>query len=122
MPEPATSQAHGAASSEARDALAAESKAAFELLTRAAVSLEPLGGAGELTPACARLGTLLARDHAVVELAGGRRSDVVDALLGAHVLAPFVAASVTIRVCAAARFGYEARWPDGRVEAPPPDE
>jgi len=119
MPEPAKSQAHGAASTEARGALAAESTAAFELLTRATVRLEPLGGAGELTSVCGRLGTLLARDHAVVEVSGGRRSDVVDALFGARVLAPFVAASVTVRICAAARFDYEVRWPDGRVETLP---
>src|SRR5689334_1003966 len=106
MREPASLQAHGAAATEAREALAAESKTAFELLTRAAVDLEPLGGAGELAAACTRLAALLAREHAVVEVAGGRRSDVIDALCGAQVLAPFVAASVTIRVCAAARFDY----------------
>ena len=64
----------------------------------------------------------MARDHAVVEVAGAQRSQVIDALFDAHVLAPSVAASVTIRVRAAAAFGYEVRWPDGRVEGPPPDE
>ncbi|HEX6836202.1 MAG TPA: hypothetical protein VF334_06490, partial [Polyangia bacterium] len=118
--EPATSaQAHVAATD---DALASESRSAFELLTRAVAGLEPLGGAGEIEPACARLGALLARDHALVELAGGQRSLAVDALVGAHLLAPTVAASVTIRVRAATAFGYEVRWPDGRVEVPPPDE
>jgi hypothetical protein len=121
MAEPAQSQAHGAGSMEARNALAAESTAAFELLTRATVRLDPLGGAGELTSLCGRLGTLLARDHASVEVAGGRRSDVIEALFGERVVAPFVASSVTVRICAAARFDYEVRWPDGRAETLPDD-
>jgi len=55
-------------------------------------------------------------------VAGAQRSRVVDAIVEAEVLAPSVAPSVTIRVRAAAAFWYEVRWPDGRVEGPPPDE
>lgn len=70
----------------------------------------------------ARIAALLAREHTVVEVAGARRSQVVDALFETQVLAPAVAPSVTIRVRAADAFGYEVRWPDGRVEGPPADE
>ena len=71
---------------------------------------------------CARVRTLLTRDHALVEVAGGERSQVIDTLLGAAVLSPSLAASVTIRVRCAPAFTFQARWPDGRVEEPPPDE
>ena len=71
---------------------------------------------------CARVRTLLTRDHALVEVAGGERSQVIEALLGAAVLAPSLAASVTIRLRRAPAFTFQARWPDGRVEAPPQDE
>ena len=70
----------------------------------------------------ARIAALLAREHTVVEVAGARRSQVVDALFETQVLAPAVAPSVTIRVRAAEAFGYEVRWADGRVERPPADE
>lgn len=121
--EPATSApARGAAPDDARGALAEPSRAAFELLTRAVARLEPLGGAGEIAPVCARLQACWARDHALVELAGARRSQVVDLLLGAHLLAPAVAASVTIRLRSATVFDYEVRWLDGRVERMPPDD
>src|SRR5438876_160080 len=61
MSEPATSpQPRVAAESDGNGAgdgrgLAREARSAFELLTRAAARLEPLGGAAEIAPACARL-------------------------------------------------------------------
>lgn len=107
--------------SRAAAALLGESRKAVELLERMLGTLEPIGLAGEMRALAHELDERLQRDEALVELAGPDRAKAVETLVGENVIAAELAAGVTVRLRPGARFGFSARWPDGRREDAAPD-
>jgi hypothetical protein len=113
-----SSPGHGGAAATLLD----ECRAALALWARALAPLESLGEAGELGGLRESLERQLARGAVAVELRGETRLATLEAILGEPVGAvdgPL--AGATIRVRRATALDYQARWPDGRTEALPPD-
>lgn len=114
--------ARGRAAADA--ALAALVEASRDAVARTATALplfDALGGAGDLAPRCAQLTAQLGADELVVALEGRRRLDALAALVDAPRAAGELAPGVRLRLVAADELAFDARWPDGRREGPPPD-
>jgi hypothetical protein len=95
----------------------AESRGAIELLSRVLAPLDELGVAAEIRPQLEQLRQELERDEPAIEIAGDRRAQILETLLGEE---GFSAVCVTVRARLGPEIGYRARWLDGRVEEAPP--
>jgi hypothetical protein len=104
--------------SSSAEALTAESQSALELLERLLAPVELLDCGERIRPIHEELSERLARDEATVELAGLRRTEAVESLLGCVAVAPEPAAGATVRLRAGNELSFHARWPDGRTEVP----
>jgi hypothetical protein len=116
-----SSRERATAAAALRERLRDQSRTALEMLHQALAPLELLGGGkDELRPLCERLERQLANPELVIAVAGQRRRELIETLVGA----PIIPAEprVPIRLHAGAEVSFEARWPDGRSEGPPRDE